>query len=242
MTFVLVGGGPTGVELAGALGEIARDTLRRDFRSIDTAAARILLVEAMDRILPTYPPDRSVSAQRQLERLGATVRTETRVVDVDERSVTVEIAGGTRGADPDPDRRCGRPAILAAAFVADGREGRRRRRPIGPAGSSSSRTSPSRAIPRSSPSGDAAVSRGSRTGPCPASPRAGSRADATRRGRSAAASTASPSRRSATSTSGDVAVIGRLSGVTDIRWLGPFGRQSGFAAWALWLGHPHRST
>jgi NADH dehydrogenase len=53
MTFVLVGGGPTGVELAGALGEIARDTLRRDFRSIDTADARILLVEAMDRILPT---------------------------------------------------------------------------------------------------------------------------------------------------------------------------------------------
>ena len=69
MSFVLVGGGPTGVELAGALGEIARDTLRRDFRSIDTAAARIQLVEAMDRILPTYPPDRSRSSPHQTIQL-----------------------------------------------------------------------------------------------------------------------------------------------------------------------------
>src|SRR5438477_504667 len=94
MTFVLVGGGPTGVELAGALGEITRDTLRRAFRSIDTAGARILLVEALDRILPTYPKDRSASARRQLERLGAIVRTSTRVVAVDDRSVTVVMAEG----------------------------------------------------------------------------------------------------------------------------------------------------
>src|SRR6476661_9627028 len=94
MTFVRVGGGPTGVELAGALGEIARDTLRRDFRSIDTAGSRILLVEALDRILPTYPKDRSASARRQLERLGAIVRTGTRVTGVDDRSVTVEMDGG----------------------------------------------------------------------------------------------------------------------------------------------------
>src|SRR5438309_2847018 len=94
LTFVIVGGGPTGVELAGALGEIARDTLRRDFRSIDTADARILLVEALVRILPTYPPDRSASARRQLERLGATVRTGTRVVGLDARSVSVEMTGG----------------------------------------------------------------------------------------------------------------------------------------------------
>jgi NADH dehydrogenase len=55
MTFVVVGGGPTGVELAGALGEIANDTLRRDFRSIDPTHARIILVEALNRILPPYP-------------------------------------------------------------------------------------------------------------------------------------------------------------------------------------------
>ncbi|MGP1674385.1 MAG: NAD(P)/FAD-dependent oxidoreductase, partial [Candidatus Limnocylindrales bacterium] len=55
MTFVLVGGGPTGVELAGSLGDIARDTLKRDFRAIDPTDARIILVEAMDRVLPPYP-------------------------------------------------------------------------------------------------------------------------------------------------------------------------------------------
>ncbi len=94
MTFVLVGGGPTGVELAGALGEIARQSLRHDFRSIHPEDARIVLVEAMDRILPPYPPDRSASAQRQLERLGVTVRTGTRVIDIDERQVRVVSADG----------------------------------------------------------------------------------------------------------------------------------------------------
>src|SRR6185369_5770834 len=89
MTFVVVGGGATGVELAGALGEIANDTLRRDFRSINPADSRILLVEAMDRVLPTYPPDRSRSAQRQLEKLGVTVRLRTRVVGIDGTSVRV---------------------------------------------------------------------------------------------------------------------------------------------------------
>jgi NADH dehydrogenase len=91
MTFVVVGGGPTGVELAGALGEISNDTLKRDFRSIHPPDARIVLVEALDRVLPPYPPDRSVSARRQLERLGVDVRTGTRVVHVDERSVRVQV-------------------------------------------------------------------------------------------------------------------------------------------------------
>jgi NADH dehydrogenase len=91
MTFAVVGGGPTGVELAGALGEIANDTLRRDFRAINPPDARIVLIEALDRILPTYPPGLSRSAARQLERLGAQVRTGARVTDVDERSVTVQI-------------------------------------------------------------------------------------------------------------------------------------------------------
>src|SRR5689334_12111497 len=62
MTFVVVGGGPTGVELAGALGEIANDTLRRDFRSINPPDARIILVEALPRVLPTYPEGQSRSA------------------------------------------------------------------------------------------------------------------------------------------------------------------------------------
>jgi NADH dehydrogenase len=89
MTFVIVGGGPTGVELAGSLAEIARDTLKRDFRAIDPGDARIILIEAMDRVLPPYPPDRSASAKRQLERLGVTVRLDTRVTAIDDHSVRV---------------------------------------------------------------------------------------------------------------------------------------------------------
>ena len=94
MTFIVVGGGPTGVELAGALGEIANDTLRRDFRAIDPTDARIILVEALERILPPYPPDRSRSAQRQLERLGVSVRTGARVVGIDDRSVLLAVSEG----------------------------------------------------------------------------------------------------------------------------------------------------
>ena len=96
MTFVLVGGGPTGVELAGSIAEIARDTLRRDFRAINPADARIIVVEAMDRVLPPYPPGRSASARRQLERLGVEVRTGTTVTAIDDHSVHV-----VPTADPD---------------------------------------------------------------------------------------------------------------------------------------------
>ncbi|MGB7309034.1 MAG: FAD-dependent oxidoreductase, partial [Candidatus Acidiferrales bacterium] len=77
LTFVIVGGGPTGVELAGALGEIANDTLRGDFRNIDPTKARIILVEGTDRALPSYPPKLSAAAKRMLERLGVMVRTGT---------------------------------------------------------------------------------------------------------------------------------------------------------------------
>src|SRR5579863_4475311 len=70
MTFVIVGAGPTGVELAGALGEIANDTLRNDFRSINPSEARIILVEGTDRILPPYPPKLSQSAKKMVEHLG----------------------------------------------------------------------------------------------------------------------------------------------------------------------------
>jgi NADH dehydrogenase len=89
MTFVIVGAGPTGVELAGALGEIANDTLRRDFRSIDPSTARIILVEGTDRALPAYPRKLSAAARRMLERLGVTVRTGALVTDIRERSATI---------------------------------------------------------------------------------------------------------------------------------------------------------
>jgi len=89
LTFVIVGGGPTGVELAGALGEIARDTLRHDFRSINPANARILLMEGSRRLLPTFPPDLSGKAGRALAHLGVETHTGATVVDLDSGGVTV---------------------------------------------------------------------------------------------------------------------------------------------------------
>lgn len=90
LTFVIVGGGPTGVELAGALGEIARDTLRRDFRNINPADAQIVLLEADERLLPSFPPELSVRAATDLTRLGITVRIKTRVTEIQSEVVTIQ--------------------------------------------------------------------------------------------------------------------------------------------------------
>ncbi len=89
LTFVVVGAGPTGVELAGALGELARHTMKHEFRSIDPAQAKILLVEFADRVLTPYTPDLSAKAQRSLEQLGVTVMLGTRVVDIHDDHVLV---------------------------------------------------------------------------------------------------------------------------------------------------------
>jgi NADH dehydrogenase len=89
LTFVVVGGGPTGVELAGALGEIANDTLKHDFRSINPAEAEILLLEAADRVLPVYPADLSAKAERALGRLGVTVRTDSAVTGIEAHAVAI---------------------------------------------------------------------------------------------------------------------------------------------------------
>jgi NADH dehydrogenase len=89
LTFVIVGGGPTGVELAGALAEIARDTLRQDFRKINPADARIILLEGLDRVLSSYPLDLSAQAEAMLMRLGVTVRTGSVVTDIQPEAVTV---------------------------------------------------------------------------------------------------------------------------------------------------------
>ena len=87
MTFVVVGGGPTGVELAGALGEISRFTLSRDFRNVDPSRTRILLIESGDRLLKAFDPELSDAAARTLESLGVTVWTSTRVSDLDENGI-----------------------------------------------------------------------------------------------------------------------------------------------------------
>jgi NADH:ubiquinone reductase (H+-translocating) len=116
MTFVIVGGGPTGAELAGALGEIANDTLRDDFREIDPSQARIVLVEGADRVLPSYPPSLSEAAKRMLERLSVTVRTGALVTNVQQRSVTIREGNRTEAI---PTR-----TILWAAGVASSPLGR----------------------------------------------------------------------------------------------------------------------
>ncbi len=89
LTFVVVGGGPTGVELAGALAEISRHVLEKDFRHIDPKSARVVLVEAGPRILPAYDERSSASARAQLERLGAEVLTNTMVTAIDRDGVVL---------------------------------------------------------------------------------------------------------------------------------------------------------
>jgi NADH dehydrogenase len=106
LTFAVIGGGPTGAELAGALAELSRHTLADEFRRFDPGDARILLIEAGDRILSAYPPALSVRAHRQLESLGVEIRTGTPVTEVD--------AGGIRfGEERVPCR-----TVLWAAGVA----------------------------------------------------------------------------------------------------------------------------
>jgi NADH:ubiquinone reductase (H+-translocating) len=95
LTFVIVGAGPTGVELAGALGEIAHHTLKEDFRSVKPSDATILLVDGASRVLTPYPEDLSRKAEEQLRKLGVTTRFGLIVSGVDANGVTVKTSSGT---------------------------------------------------------------------------------------------------------------------------------------------------
>jgi NADH dehydrogenase len=118
LTFVVVGAGPTGVEMAGQIGELARDTLRHDFRRIDPGSARILLVEALDRVLTTFPPSLSTKAERSLHRLGVTVLTSRTVTSIDAGGVTVSDPAGASERIP------ARTVVWAAGVTASGLAGR----------------------------------------------------------------------------------------------------------------------
>jgi NADH dehydrogenase len=111
LTFVIVGGGPTGVELAGALAEIARQSLKEDFRSIRPESAQIILVEGGPHLLPAFPPSLREAAQASLLRLGVDVRTGSTVVSVDEQGVVCRRAAGG-------DQRIEAQTVLWAAGVA----------------------------------------------------------------------------------------------------------------------------
>jgi NADH:ubiquinone reductase (H+-translocating) len=235
MTFVVVGGGPTGVELAGALGEIANDTLKRDFRSINPPDARIVLVEMMDRVLPGYPRGRSASARRQLNKLGVTVRTATRLTDITEREVVVEPAAGG-----EPERIPARTVLWAAGVQTSSFS-----RAVAKACEAETdkagrvKVEADLTVPRHPEIfvvGDAAIQPWKADRPVPGVAQGGIQG-----GKHAAAAILArldgrPVEPFRFSNRGDVAVIGRLSGVTDIPWLGPFGQTGGFLAWLLWLG------
>ncbi len=233
MTFVVVGGGPTGVELAGALGEIANDTLRNDFRAIHAPDARIILVEALDRVLPTYPENLSRSAVRQLQQLGASVRTGTRVTGVEEDGVLVDTSTGGKRI---PTRTVlwaagvqassfGRAVATALELQTD----RAGRIEVGP-----DLTVPGH--PEIFVVGDLAIAKQPNGKPvpgvAPAAIQEGSYVARTIRRRVHGERPKQFRYRD----KGDLATIGRLSGVADIRWLGPFGQFSGFLAWLMWLG------
>ena len=226
LTFVIVGGGPTGVELAGAVGELAHMTFRRNFRAIDPRVARILLVESLDRVLPTYPAALSARAAASLQRLGVTVRVATLVTDVRADGVTI------RSGDAS-DRVAARTILWAAGMTAS---------PLGRlvADAAGARTDRAGRVlvgpdltvaghPGIFVIGDLAVIDGG-------APLPGVAQVAIQQGRYAAAligarlagRTLPPFRYH---NLGNMATIGRAAAVADLGWL----RLSGYPAWLVWL-------
>jgi NADH dehydrogenase len=228
MTFVIVGGGPTGAELAGALGEIANDTLRRDFRNIDPSKARIILVEGTDRVLPVYPPKLSARAREMIERLGVTVRTSAIVTNVDGESVTVREGDRTETI---PTR-----TILWAAGVLGSPLGRILAQETGATIDKAGRISvePDLTVPGHPEIfviGDLANFVHQTGKPLP-----GVAQPAIQEGRYAAKVIArrlrgEKSRPFHYLDKGNLATIGRGAAVADLNWL----RLSGFSAWLLWI-------
>jgi NADH dehydrogenase len=229
LTFVLVGGGPTGVELAGAIGELARHTLRREFRHASPERARVVLVEAVDRVLPGYPATLSRAAARSLEKLGVEVRTSCRVTDV--RADGVRLATSGRG-----EETLGTRTVLWAAGVQGSPLGRELARATGVALDRAGRVvvEPDLSIahhPEISVVGDLAtfLHQGDE-------PLAGVAPVAMQQGRYVAhriadriAGRHTPPFRYRER--GRLAVIGRASAVADLGRL----RFTGYAAWLLWL-------
>lgn len=111
LTFAIIGAGPTGVEMAGALAEIATSVVRSDYRTIDTASRRVVLIEGLDRVLPSFDQECSASAQRQLASLGVECRLGKLVTDIDAGGLTI-------GEGPDADRLEAGTIIWAAGVKA----------------------------------------------------------------------------------------------------------------------------
>ncbi|PWB73504.1 FAD-dependent oxidoreductase [candidate division GN15 bacterium] len=229
LTFVVVGGGPTGVELAGALGEIARETLRHDFRRINPGDARILLVEGASRILTSYPELLSRKAQRSLERLGVTVLTNTLVTSVNERSVDIKAGDNIRSVPAQTVLWAAgvRGSGLGGILVGNGRSGMDRAGRV--------LVNPDLSLP-DFPGvfviGDLAVVNNPGSKPLP-----GVAPVAMQQGRYVARVIDRTVRRKSPPAPfryrnyGSMATIGRAAAVADFGWL----RLSGYPAWLAWL-------
>jgi NADH dehydrogenase len=229
LTFAIVGGGPTGVELAGTLGEIARHTLKREFRRIDPHAARVLLLEAGPRVLSSFPESLSAKAQRQLERLGVEIHTGTPVTHIDAGGVTLGddmLGDGTLG-----EARIATHTVLWAAGVAASPLARSLGVPLDRAGRVS--VADDLSVPGHPDifiAGDLATlqSNGKPVpGVAPAAKQMGTHVAATLRAR-IHGRVATPFRYRDW---GNLATIGRRAAVVDLGKL----RFSGFLAWSFWL-------
>jgi NADH dehydrogenase len=220
LTFIVVGGGPTGVELAGAIVEIARHALRKEFRTIDATTATVLLLEGGPDVLPSFPPPLRDRARRDLERLGVSVRTGALVSRIDDGVVT---AG---------DEQLEAGTILWAAGVQASSLGATLGVPLDRAGRV--RVEPDLSIP-GAPAifvvGDLAALAGDGAKPVPGVAAAAiqeaqhvvANLDADRAGRPRAAFRyRNP---------GDLATIGRAAAVADLGWI----RFAGWPAWLFWL-------
>jgi NADH:ubiquinone reductase (H+-translocating) len=238
LTFVVIGGGPTGVEMAGTMAEIARHTLRGEFRHIDPAAARILLVEGGERVLQAMPPRLSASARRQLEKLGVEVQAGTRVTAIDAQGVTVQPADGA------PLQRIASRCVLWAAGVQASPLGRQLAQATGAQVDRSGRVvvEPDLGLPghpEISVIGDLAAAQSHLPGHAPR-PVPGVSPAAKQMGRCAAANllrrlAGEPTQAFRYRDYGNLATIGRNSAVVDL-WT-PWRRLgfSGWFAWVFWL-------
>jgi NADH dehydrogenase len=237
LTFVVIGGGPTGVEMAGTMAEIARHTLPGEFRRIDPSTARILLVEGSPRLLGAMPESLSASARRQLERLGVEVHLDSRVTAIDAGGLEVHPPGGDASRI---ESRC----IIWAAGVAASPLGRQLAQVAGTQADRAGRVAvePDLSLPghpEISVVGDLAAARSHVPGKEP-KPVPGVSPGAKQMGRAAAANVlrrigGQPTRPFRYRDYGNLATIGRNSAVVDLTTpLGPL-RFSGFPAWLFWL-------
>src|SRR6185369_12034956 len=244
LTFVVIGGGPTGVEMAGQLAEIARHTLAGEFRHIDPASARILLLEGGSRVLQAMPENLSRRAQEQLEKLGVQVRLHAQVTAIDGTSVEVK-----PGARPDgttaPSYIIGSRCVIWAAGVAASPLGRQFAQATGAQCDRAGRllVEPDLSVPghpEISVVGDLAAANSYVPGRAP-QPVPGVSPAAKQMGRAAAANlvrrlAGQPTRPFRYRDYGTLATIGRNAAVVDL--VMPAGRHimfSGYPAWLFWL-------